>query len=433
MAIVYVVGAGLAGLAAATAAAAAGRHVVLLEMARHAGGRCRTFHDPTLDRRIDNGNHLILSGNGDVTRYLDRIGGRGRLIELAPARFPFVDLTTGERWTVAPNAGPVPWWLLAKGRRPKGADLVSLLRGAKFLTAGSEARVADLLPADDPAFRRFWEPLAVGVLNTRAEAGAATLLRPVLLETFAKGEAHCRPLLATTGLGDALVEPAVEQLRRQGASVHFGARVEALSFAGERVTGLRSAGAWLPLEAHDALVLATPPWATAALVPGLTGPMAFAPILNVHFKIDRLHVERPSLLGVIGGLTQWVFRRHDVAAVTVSAAEAVIDEPADRLAASIWPEVRTALELSPALPVPPFRLVKERRATPVQTPRAAAQRWQPRTAWSNLTLAGDWTATGLPATIESAVRSGHVAAQLLMKRSHAALQQEALAVAGQRP
>src|SRR5438270_6676191 len=100
---VHVVGAGLAGLAAAVALADAGRRVILYEAAPHAGGRCRSYFDAELGCRIDNGNHLLLAGNRAALDYLERIGALGSLEGPPEAVFPFVDAASGECWTVRPN------------------------------------------------------------------------------------------------------------------------------------------------------------------------------------------------------------------------------------------------------------------------------------------------------------------------------------------
>ena len=113
----HVVGAGLAGLAAAVALADAGRRVILYEAAPHAGGRCRSYFDAELGCRIDNGNHLLLAGNRAALDYLERIGALGSLEGPPEAVFPFVDAATGERWTVRPNSGALPWWVLRAKRR----------------------------------------------------------------------------------------------------------------------------------------------------------------------------------------------------------------------------------------------------------------------------------------------------------------------------
>ena len=115
----HIIGAGLAGLAAATRLSGLGHAVTLYEAVGHAGGRVRSFHDPVLDRLIDNGNHLVLSGNTSLTAYLDETGASQGLCR-ADAVFPFVNVRTGVRWSLRPNAGPLPWWVLAPSRRPPG-------------------------------------------------------------------------------------------------------------------------------------------------------------------------------------------------------------------------------------------------------------------------------------------------------------------------
>ena len=114
---VHVVGAGLAGLAASVALADQGHAVTLYDAGPQAGGRCRSYHDPSLEMRIDNGNHLVLSGNRAALGYLDMVGARDRLTGPGKAHFPFVDLATGERWTLRANDGPIPWWILQPTRR----------------------------------------------------------------------------------------------------------------------------------------------------------------------------------------------------------------------------------------------------------------------------------------------------------------------------
>ena len=154
----------------------------------------------------------------------------------------------------------------------------------------------------------------------------------------------------------------------------------------------------------DAVVLAVPPQVAARLVPDLTVPGESRSIVNLHFRIDSTSAA-PAMVGVVGGTAQWVFHRDDVASVTISAGEAVLDVPSDALLDRVWPEVRRALDLADAAPRA-GRVVREKRATFAQTPLQVRLRPETRTKWGNLFLAGDWTATGLPATIEGAVRSG---------------------------
>ena len=412
---IHVVGAGISGLACAVTLAAAGRPVSLYEAARQAGGRCRSYHDGKLGRRIDNGNHILLSANDAALDYVTEIGARDTLIGPEPARFPFVDLASGERWTLQPSGGAVPWWVLHADRRIPGTRIASYLAGLKLAFARDGDRVGDLLDPADPLWSRFWEPLTAAALNTDPREASAKLLWLVLKETFAKGEARCRPLIARDGLAGSLVDPALTRLAEAGAEVAFGVRLRALDFGDGRVTGLDFGDRRIDVGGSDRVVLALPPAVARDLMPDLTVPEESRAIVNAHILLPEAP-EMPEdlpFLGVVGGRFDWVFLRGDVASLTVSAADDLAGLDAGEVARQLWHDTAAALNLDPALD-PPVRIVKEKRATFAQTPEALTRRAAPRTPQANLFLAGDWTDTGFPATIESAVRSGRRAAELAL-------------------
>jgi squalene-associated FAD-dependent desaturase len=418
MAVVHVVGAGLAGLAAAVRLVERGRQVALYEAAQQAGGRCRSFFDRALGRVIDNGNHLLVSGNRSALAYLDAIGASDGLVGPADASFPFFDLRTGERWVVRPNAGPLPYWVLISSRRVPGTRLGEYLAAWRLWRAGGQQTVADCLQTDDALWRRFWAPLATAVLNTPPKAGSAKLLWAALWESFAQGAAGCRPLVARTSLAASLVDPALTFLERRGVAVVFGQRLRAIGLEQDPVGWLDFGQRRIELAPGDRVVLALPPGQVATLLPGIQVPHASHAIVNGHFRLAR-PVSLPGgsvLLGLVGGTAEWLFVRDELVSLTVSAADALADEPSEVVAARLWADAAAALGL-PAQPQPPVRIVKERRATFAQTPEQVARRPSAATRWSNLLLAGDWTATGLPATIEGAIRSGDAAADLIVKQT----------------
>lgn len=406
---IHVVGAGLSGLACATALAASGHRIILYEATDHAGGRCRSWHDGVLDRTIDNGNHLILGANPHCFAYLDRIGGRQHLLRIDPVVLPFLDLRDTRTWTLRPGTSPL--WLTNPGRRVPDTSLGDYLAVLKLAFAANDARVADLLPDHHPLAERLWKPLAVSILNTPYKDGSARLLWSVFRRTLLRGADACRPWIAGPGgLSAALVDPALAFLHRHGADIRFGRRLKALERDGKALT-LRFGDDGLTLPPADKLVLAVPPDVAAALLPGLPVPDRFHPILNAHFRLER---PRPlpgglPLLGLVGGMAEWLFQRGDVVSVTVSAADTLIDQPADALLLRLWQDVAQAIGLDPSHPAP-GRLIKERRATFAASP---GQQRGPRRLGPNLYLAGDWTDTGLPATIEGAVQSGHKVAALI--------------------
>ena len=146
----HVIGAGLAGLAAAIRLSEGGETVVVHEAAGQAGGRCRSYHYPALDMEIDNGNHLLLSANHAALAYLRTIGAADRLVGPPHADFPFVDLKSGERWTLKINDGRVPWWIFDKTRRVPGTRPGDYLSLARLLWPPRDATVGDVKPYNKP-------------------------------------------------------------------------------------------------------------------------------------------------------------------------------------------------------------------------------------------------------------------------------------------
>jgi squalene-associated FAD-dependent desaturase len=412
MGTVHVVGGGMAGLAAALRLSGAGRPTVLYEAAQHAGGRCRSFHDSSLDCEIDNGNHLLLTGNSAATAFIRETGAEDRFHVPDKPEIPFLDLRTGERWTIRPNSGPIPWWIFCPDRRVPGSRPRDYLAALRLRRAAAADTVEAVLGEQKALYERFWEPVAVAALNTPAPMATARLLWPVFAETFGRGGRFARPRFARQGLSHGLVDPAVALLRTRGVSIRFGHRLRATQRQDGRISRLDFNTGEEAVVPGDSVILAVPAAQAASLLPDVPAPTRFHPIVNVHYRLDDSPNEpnRRPILGLLGGVAEWLFVRGDIASVTISAADTAAEEQADAIARNVWTDVAKALELDG--PMPKYRVVKERRATFSQTPESERQRPDSATQIGNLFLAGDWTNTGLPATIEGAIRSGFRAAKL---------------------
>jgi len=259
-------------------------------------------------------------------------------------------------------------------------------------------------------YERLVRPVLLAALNIDPPLGSAALAGAVVRETLAAGGNACRPLIAREGLSHTLIEPALALLAQRGTTVRLGHQLHALRLSNDRVDALDFGSETIALAPQDAVILAVPPYAAASLVPDLKTPNAFCAIVNAHFRIEPPPNAAP-ILGVLNATTEWLFAFPGRLSVTISAGDRLVNTPREELAQTIWQEVAAITGLPSALP--PWQIVRERRATFAATPEQDARRPQPQTRWANLLLAGDWTNTGLPATIESAIRSGHRAAALL--------------------
>ena len=399
-----VIGAGLSGLAAALDLLDHGVEVTVLEASPHLGGRCRTYEDPVMGL-IDNGTHALAAANPVALSLATRLGVRDRWRLSAGGPLKVVDLE--ERCVLEVRANPLGFASL--GLRPHHV----------FKVFGRDRPVSGLFAAGSPVYRRLIEPLTIAALNTPGQEASSHLLRRVLREAW-RGPSALMPLVAERGLGPDLVEPLGAAIRALGGKVETGTRTKALEREGGRVTALELGARTVAVDHDDLVVLAVPP-AEAERLTGLDFGLAHSPIVNAHFDLGTALPGGVRMIGVIGAASQWVLVRGRIASVTVSAADALVDRPANEIADRLWAETSATLGLlglpAPERPVA-HRIVKERRATIRQTP--GLRRPPSATAWRNLVLAGDWTDTGLPATIEGALRSGIAAARMALGRGRVA-------------
>jgi hydroxysqualene dehydroxylase len=408
---VHIIGAGISGLSAAVRLANANFKVHVHEATQQAGGRCRSYFDAATNLTIDNGNHLLLSGNRHAVAYARLIGTEAGLVGPQRAKFPFVDLGTGQRWQLDLGDSRLPLWVFDQARRVPDTGLRDYLALMPLAWAAQSKLVGDTIPCKGTLYHRLVQPLLLAALNVDPPEGSAGLAGAVVRETLLAGGQACRPLIAREGLSAVLVEPAIKLLRGKGASIHFGHELHGFGMSADRIGELKFGGDSVVLAPGDTVVMAVPPRPASALLPGLKTPSKFRAIVNAHFRFDPPK-DMPPILGVVGGLVEWLFAFPQRLSVTISNADRLVDMPREELAQAIWQDICKAAGIQGDLP--PWQIVRERRATFEATPEQNALRPGPATDWKNLFLAGDWTDTGLPATIEGSVRSGDRAADLVL-------------------
>ena len=407
----HIIGAGISGLSAAVRLANANYRVHVHEATQQAGGRCRSYFDAATNLTIDNGNHLLLSGNRHAIAYARSIGTEAGLVGPKRGQFPFVDLSTGQRWQLDLGESRLPLWVLDEARRVPDTGVLDYLALMPLIWAAPSKLVGDAIPCEGTLYQRLVQPLLLAALNVDPPEGSAGLAGAVVRETLLAGGQACRPLIARDGLSAVLVEPAIKLLRDKGANIQFGHELREFALAAGRVSELRFGDDTVAIGPNDAVVMAVPPRPAASLLPGLKTPTKFRAIVNAHFRFDPPK-DMPPLIGVVGGLIEWLFAFPQRLSITISNGDRLVDMPREELAQAIWRDICKASGVQGELPA--WQIVRERRATFEATPEQNALRPGASTAHKNLFLAGDWTDTGLPATIEGSVRSGDRAADLVL-------------------
>ncbi|MDH3242757.1 MAG: FAD-dependent oxidoreductase, partial [Alphaproteobacteria bacterium] len=319
---VHVAGAGMAGLAAALTAARAGHRVVVHEAAAGAGGRCRSFFDPGMDRTLDNGTHVVLGANRAARDFLSAVGGDGVLSDATGGALPFMDLARGARWHVDIRRSAARALLACGGVRGLTAVLGLVLmppRGASV--AAAYGRLGTV-------YGRLIKPFATAVLNQSAEAAPAVELAAVFRRLSLGGRGALAPYLAPRSLSRDWIDPALSALKALGAEFRYHDPLTAIEVEdGALRAGTFRTGA-VPVGRGDALILALPPWSLRFLSPHLAlPPHETGAIICAHFLVSpppRL-AQGAVLMGMTGATAEWIAVRDDVLSVTVSAAERLLE------------------------------------------------------------------------------------------------------------
>jgi squalene-associated FAD-dependent desaturase len=437
---VAVIGAGFAGLSAATALAESGARVLVLEARPHLGGRASSFRDPATGEHVDNGQHILMGCYEETLRFLARVGASTRIRWQSGLSVSMID-RRGHTSTLRLPAAPAPlhliggvfaWDALSWAERASVLWIGDALRAGNG-KAGPTETVRQWLVRHGQAPRLcelLWEPLALAALNQSIDHAAAGHFVGVLRKMFGPDPGAASIVLPAVPLDDLYANPAREWLSARRGDVRLNAQAR-VRVSGDRVAGVRIRDEQIDVP----IVISAVPWFGLASIfdeppAQLAGTLQHAAdlessaIVTVNAWFDRPIVDR-LLVGLPGRRFQWVFDKGAIfengashLSLVSSGASALAAESNEALVHCALTELREAVPAARTATLRRATAVRERRATFSLAPNTPP-RPRPQTALDGFFLAGDWIDTGLPATIESAVVSGHFAARAaLEKASH---------------
>ena len=446
---VVIVGGGFAGLSAGVALAEQGFRVALLEGKPALGGRAYSFPDTESGDLVDNGQHVLMGCYHQTLDFLAKIGTRDRLIVHKNLEIEMLD-GPGRPAHLRTMSLPGPFHMAAGLMRYKhltiaerlgsvraGMQMMYMRRfGRARLKRMTVAEFMDLTGQGSQVRRTFWYPLAIATLNEQPELASAALLAEVMKRAFFSRRNDSAFLYPTVGLSELYCTAAREYIEKRDGVIACRATVDRLEIRDNKVSAVRlHDGANL----HAAnFIVAVPPTQLLRLLPqGMASSDFFSeidtlkssPIICVHVWLDR-EVTGSAFVGFVGTTTQWLFNKRRIfsqygarhpgyLSFVISGARELAELPNDDLLKVVMNDLGAMIPAARAAQLIKALVLKEKHATFASDPASDAVRPPAKTPVRNLVLAGDWTQTGLPATIESAVISGRSAAATIATRTGA--------------
>ncbi len=438
---VVIIGGGIAGISAAVGLAEQGHKVTLIVSRNTLGGRVYSFLDSTTGEQIDNGQHAMMGAYSNFIKLLKILGTDGHLVGNDNLRVPFCykDGFTD----VLDVSGNNPQIAMLKGlfglkRLSLKSKLLTLFFFAKLkfgLIKSEGFTVHELLKKNfqtDEMIEKFWEPLVLAILNSSPYSASANLLLEVLKRAFLSDKQSSRLLFSDVGLS-SLLASFPDWLTRNGGKIIFGKSVKKFEIANNRITKIILADEII--SDFDYVISAIQPNALKKLISenenekenfNYLNQFEYSPIVSVYLWLDK-EITLEKFIAFLGTKTQWLFnlnhiKKRDIRilekfpghyALTISGADDIVELTAEKIVKMVLKEITSSLKLQTIPEVLHYRVFKDKFATFKANPKTEKIRPDSLSSINNLLLAGDWTNTGLPATIEGAAQSGFRASEII--------------------
>jgi hydroxysqualene dehydroxylase len=433
---VVIIGGGLAGLSAAVELTSVGIPVVLFELRQQLGGRTYSFFEPKTTSTVDNGQHLLMGCYSATRKYLKLVNAEQYFSLQSSLEIPFLSSGGANSVLHCPNA-PAPLHvalgLLSFHVLPLKDRFKLFTVAQEILTTSPEKeKTLDRLTVDEwlsqlrqpEACRKYlWDVITIGALNNHPTNVSALMFFRILRAAFLGKKENASLMIPRIGLSDALIQPAQKFIQERGGQIHTGVGVRNIRLEGNMVRSVRTT-AGDELEA-PCIISAVPWYALPQMLPQISCTLQASPIIAIHCWFDR-QVTNLDFSALIDTRIQWLFNKGSHKdengqtiqhlSFVISGAQDSVEMTKEELLRITLDDVCQLLPDSKNAQLLHSVVIKEKRATFTPSPGLETIRPTAQTEYDNLFLAGDWTATGYPATIEGAVLSGQTAAALAAKR-----------------
>ncbi|RKY92929.1 MAG: hypothetical protein DRQ13_10000 [Ignavibacteriae bacterium] len=419
-----VIGGGFAGLSSAAFLSSNGYTVQLLEASPKLGGRAYSFLDNKTNTVIDNGQHILMGCYKETINFLKLIGADKNLlyqdkleVSFLKENYHLVQLKSAPLfYPLNLLFGVLNFKAISCANRLK---LMKVLLKLPFYSTKSLSRmtVYDWLikeKQDEQVMEAFWKILAIGALNTNIKNASAKMFVDIIKEIFLNGNYAATILLPKYGLSETYCEPAKSFIEKNGGSINLSAQVTKLICSGTKIEKIVTTKNIY--DDFDFVISAIPHFALERLIadesiiknPGLS----YSSILNIHIWLKKNPLTK-KFYGLIGSPVHWIFNKDTHLNLVISDADHLIKKDEKDLYEMVCNELKKYIKLDKDM-ITDYKFIKEKRATFIPSNDIINKRPLQQTGIKNLILAGDWVDTGLPATIESAVKSGRQASELIL-------------------
>lgn len=427
---VIIVGGGAAGLAAGVSLASRGVSVELFETRPYLGGRIYSFTEPVTGDTVDNGQHMFAGFYRETFKFLSFIGTIDRVARQKRLEIDFLE-KGGRHYKFMCPPLPKPFHILCGlagySKFPK-KDIFRLIKsrgrlknGFRSMSAGEYLKKLGLSQASRDF---FFSPLVLATLNADLYEVSADLFRSMLVEIFSAPVSESVLAYSTIGSSNLIANPAAKFIEERGGEIHLSTPIRGISIEGDNVSGVIDASG--AVRRADAYIFAIPPDELAKAMPaGSVGGVEkwqYAPIVSVNIWYDKRVMDRP-MCAFLNDNFHWCFDklsiikdggRHRYVTLLASSAYDKIGLEKERIKEGALSDMKRFFPAAVSANVIRTQVITERKATVLVTPEMNKMRPGTRTRWKNLCLAGDWIDTNLPATVESAVKSGFMAADVIV-------------------